>query len=145
VKRALLALVIVGAWLTVGDAQPVHACTCDSLLADAEAMLQSPDIAAVFVGTITGEQRPPERDIVSSADPVLFEFAVEEVYKGPIPAVVEIETARGSIDPLPVAATEDSAGDGWALPLGVLASVVAGGAAIVALLTHGRRRGSASP
>jgi hypothetical protein len=77
--RWLLAVAVAGA-LAAAPVSTVLACSC--AMATIQDSFGFSDV--VFTGTTTAVEAPPARDIVSSADPVRYAFAVDAIYKGSV-------------------------------------------------------------
>jgi hypothetical protein len=91
----VLASTMAAAALAIGLVMlPVHramACSCAEI-SEKQATNQA---AVVFEGVVVGGPIEILGQVVSSADPVDFEFAVQNVIKGgPLPDRIEVETAR---------------------------------------------------
>lgn len=92
-----LASMVAAVVLALGMAMlPVHramACSCAELT-DKQAMAAA---SVVFEGVVVREPNQILEGIVSSGDPVRFEFGVQDVLKGgSLPDRLEVETARSS-------------------------------------------------
>ncbi len=79
--RGLLAMLpaSVALLLAAAPLSTVMACSC--AMASITDSLGFADVA--FIGTTKAVEMPPPGDIVSSADPVHYSFAVHQVFKGP--------------------------------------------------------------
>ena len=77
VRRGLVAMLAASA-LTIGPVSGVLACSC-AMATPAESLAFA-DV--VFTGTVTAAEAPAPREVVSSADPVHYAFAVDGYYKG---------------------------------------------------------------
>jgi hypothetical protein len=74
-----MALLVAGA-LSAVPVAAVYACSCmEPNITDS---LGFADV--VFTGTATAVEAPPPGDVVSTADPVHYAFAVDKVFKGPM-------------------------------------------------------------
>lgn len=85
----LLGLALALALLLVGTPMRAAACSC-AMPNPIEATARA---EAVFVGAVADRRGPAAGQMVSSADPVEYLFAVEEVRKGPIVSTVVVATA----------------------------------------------------
>jgi len=86
--------VAAAAFLGIGT-ETALACSCTSSgtsSGDREALDQAD---AVFVGEVVRYDPPPEREIMSTADPVTWTFAVTDVYKGDVTASQEVVSEAG--------------------------------------------------
>ena len=85
---AMLSIGLLGALLVmIGPAaDPAFACSC-GVLSD-EMAFEYAD--AVFIGDLVDYEPPPNRDVMSSADPATWTFEVSEVYKGEVGAHQEV-------------------------------------------------------
>lgn len=88
--RMLLAGLIAALGLVAITASPSQACSC--ALGGVADFANRSD--AVFTGTLVEVRMPPERRIISSADPVTYVFDVDRVYAGEVGATAEVTTAR---------------------------------------------------
>lgn len=66
--------------------EPAFACSC--ALRDPETRLENSE--AAFIGRVISRVNPPQKQIMSSADPVTYVFAVEYVAKGNLANFVEV-------------------------------------------------------
>ena len=83
---------LVAVLLLVGAApRPALACSC--MPSTDERSFQRAD--AVFRGEVINYEPPPQQGVVSSMDPVIWTFAVSEVYKGDVHAMQEIVSQSG--------------------------------------------------
>jgi len=90
----LVVAVAAAAFLGIGT-ETALACSCTSSgtsSGDREALDQAD---AVFVGEVVRYDPPPEREIMSTADPVTWTFAVTDVYKGDVTASQEVVSEAG--------------------------------------------------
>ena len=94
--RLLLAGVLGALSLVVLGAAPSFACSC--AMAGTEQYVDGAD--AVFTGTVTDKEPPPQRPVMSSMDPVTYTFDVERAFKGDLS------------DPLPVLSASSGASCG---------------------------------
>ena len=91
---ALVVAVAVAAFLGIGT-ETALACSCTSSgtsSGDREALGRAD---AVFVGEVLRYDPPPEREVMSSADPATWTFAVTDVYKGDVTATQEVVSEVG--------------------------------------------------
>lgn len=92
-----VALLGLGVLVAVGLAlpKPVHACSCVSPGSPAEALSNADSVFAGKVVAIRPTGHPPFR--LSSADPVMVEFEVTQIWKGTQERTVTIETKRSEV------------------------------------------------
>ena len=85
-------MLIVGLWFLAAPA-PSHACSCITPGSPQEELAKS---AAVFAGSVVSvkEHEPFLKIMQSSTDPTAVEFAVSEVWKGPVGRTSSFSTAR---------------------------------------------------
>ena len=90
--RAALAVLIIGLWFLAAPT-PSHACSCIMPGTPSEELDKS---AAVFAGKVVSvkEHEPFLKIMQSSTDPTNVEFAVSEVWKGPMGRTSSFSTAR---------------------------------------------------
>ena len=87
----VLAVILGAAVLLVGPAaKPAHACSC--MQSTEEEYFARAD--AVFRGRMVAYQPPPSQPTMSSADPVVWTFAVAEIYKGAVAPSQPIVSSR---------------------------------------------------
>lgn len=80
--RLGISLAIAAAAVPTLGVGPAHACSCAERLTDAQYRQQA---EAVFTGSLVGREAPNEAAFEQSgADPVVYTFAVDRVYKGAI-------------------------------------------------------------
>jgi hypothetical protein len=118
--RLLLAGVLGALSLVVLTATPSFACSC----AAASTAEYVDGAAAVFTGTVTAKEPPPERPVMSSMDPVTYTFDVERSFKGDVASPTEVLSAMSGAScglegvragqRYVVFATESRRGDLWA-------------------------------
>ncbi len=87
--RLLLTVLLASLTIVVIPASPSFACSCAR--ASTEQYVDGAD--AVFTGTVTGKEPPPERAVMSSMDPITYTFDVERWFKGERENPVEILSA----------------------------------------------------
>ncbi len=74
----VLTAILLAATLSAVPVATVMACSCaQATITDS---LGFADV--VFTGTATSAEAPPPREVVSTADPVHYAFAVDKIYKG---------------------------------------------------------------
>ncbi len=85
-------MLIIGLWFLAVPA-PSHACSCITPGSPQEELAKS---AAVFAGSVVSvkEHEPFLKIMQSSTDPTAVEFAVSEVWKGPVGRTSSFSTAR---------------------------------------------------
>jgi hypothetical protein len=88
--RALLAAVVAATGLVLAAPAPAVACSC--VTADPARLVRWADV--VVVGELSGIAAAPERDVISSTDPVGYTIAVDRVLKGEAGGTVEVVSAR---------------------------------------------------
>lgn len=118
--RLLLAAVLGALSLVVLTATPSFACSC-AVAGTAEYV---DGAAAVFTGTVTDKEPPPQRPVMSSDDPVTYTFAVERWFKGeqgdPVQVMSPMSGASCGLEGVQagqryvVFATESRRGELWA-------------------------------
>ena len=92
---AVVGAVVLAALASLALPEPAHACSCAGSGSPKNALREAD---AVFFGKVTAmtiDQRHPEQ--ISSADPVLVEFNVSRVWKGPLRETMTVETERMGI------------------------------------------------
>lgn len=90
--RTLLAGLLAAVGLVLITPSTSYACSC--ALGSPQSHARGAD--AVFVGTLLDIEPPPQREIMSSADPNTFTFDVDQVLEGEIGGTVEVVSARDS-------------------------------------------------
>jgi hypothetical protein len=89
-------VIVVGLLATVGvlvRAEPACACSCVAFT-DAEAMARAD---AVFAGTVVDVDSSVLGSLLSSTDPVTVTLQVSTVYKGDVPAEVQVKTVASEV------------------------------------------------
>ncbi len=74
-RLLLLAVFVSSGMVVTGGAGPAFACSCayQQTLAD-----------EIFAGTLVSMADPPQRDVMSSTDPITYTVAVDAVYRGDV-------------------------------------------------------------
>jgi hypothetical protein len=85
--RTVVFALATSAMVLLHTASPAHACSCAGI----ERALADGSFDAAFVGTVV--EAPPPFTSGNSASLVNWKFRVDEVYRGQLPATVDIKTA----------------------------------------------------
>ena len=92
---SIVGAVILVTLVSLALTEPVHACSCAGSDSPKNALRKADAVFFGRVAAMTIVQRHPEK--ISTSDPVLVEFSVSRVWKGPLSETMTVETERSGI------------------------------------------------